>query len=60
MLSVLEQLTERVEHHLAVIYQDVELKKPYTDLCKQLLHTMRIDTADLLVIIIIGIKKMSC
>ena len=49
MLSVLEQLTERVEHHLAVIYQDVELKKPYTDLCKQLLHTMRIDTADLLV-----------
>ena len=49
MLSVLEQLTERVEHHLAVIYQDVELNTPYPELCKQLLRTMRIDSAELLV-----------
>ena len=49
MLSVLEQLTERVEHHLTVIYQDVELKTSYPELCRQLLHTMRIDAAELLV-----------
>ena len=49
MLSVLEQLTERVEHHLAVIYQDVELTTPYSELCKQLLHTMRINSVELLV-----------
>jgi len=49
MLSVLEQLTERVEHHLTVIYQDVELKTSYSELCRQLLHTMRIDAAELLV-----------
>ncbi len=55
MLSVLEQLTERVEHHLAVIYQDVELKNSYSSdssyslLCKQLLKTMRIDNAELLI-----------
>ena len=49
MLSVLEQLTERVEHHLAVIYQDVELTTPYSELCKQLLHTMRINSDELLV-----------
>jgi sucrose phosphorylase len=49
MLSVLEQLTERVEHHLTVIYQDVELKTSYPELCRHLLHTMRIDAAELLV-----------
>jgi sucrose phosphorylase len=55
MLSVLEQLVERVEHHLSVIYQDVELKEPYSSefayptLCKKLLKTMRIDHAELLV-----------
>jgi sucrose phosphorylase len=49
MLSVLEQLIERVEHHLAVIYQDVELITTYPGLCKQLLETMRINNSDLLV-----------
>lgn len=49
MLSVLEQLIERVEHHLAVIYQDVELNTTYPLLCKQLLKTMCIDDTELLV-----------
>lgn len=49
MLTVLEQLTERVEHHLAVIYQDVELTKCYPELCSQLLSTMRIDNPELLI-----------
>jgi len=49
MLSVLEQLTDRVEHHLAVIYQDVELTATYPDLCNQLMRTMRIDGANLVI-----------
>jgi sucrose phosphorylase len=49
MLSVLEQLIERVEHHLTVIYHDVELNISYPDLCKQLLQTMRIDASELLI-----------
>lgn len=49
MLTVLEQLTERVEHHLDVIYKDVELTKSYPALCSQLLNTMRIDDPKLLI-----------
>ncbi|MEP1446756.1 MAG: sugar phosphorylase [Paraglaciecola sp.] len=49
MLSVLEQLTERVEHHLAVIYEDIELQTQYPELCRQLLRTMRIDNGEVLI-----------
>ncbi|MBU3002879.1 sugar phosphorylase [Paraglaciecola arctica] len=49
MLSVLEQLTERVEHHLAVIYEDIELQTQYPELCRQLLRTMRIDDGEVLI-----------
>lgn len=49
MLSVYEQLIERVEHHLNVIYQDVELDVSYSELSKQLLHTMHIGEPELLV-----------
>jgi sucrose phosphorylase len=49
MLSVYEQLIERVEHHLNVIYQDVELDTSYSELSKQLLNTMRVSDPKLLV-----------
>jgi sucrose phosphorylase len=49
MLSVYEQLIERVEHHLNVIYQDVDLDTNYSELSKQLLNTMCISNPDLLV-----------
>ena len=49
MLSVYEQLIERVEHHLDVIYQDVELDTSYSELSKQLLNTMCIGDPELLV-----------
>jgi sucrose phosphorylase len=49
MLSVFEQLTDRVEHHLAVIYQDVELTVSYSELCTQLLHTIRIAEPELVI-----------
>ncbi|MFQ3189006.1 MAG: sucrose phosphorylase [Paraglaciecola sp.] len=50
MLTVLEQLIERVEHHLAVIYQDVELNTTYSELCQRLLNTMCINSTELLVV----------
>ncbi|MBL4630686.1 MAG: alpha-amylase [Paraglaciecola sp.] len=50
MLSVYEQLIEQVEHHLNVIYQDVELATPYSNLSRQLLNTMGISSADLVVV----------
>ncbi|MFT6897462.1 MAG: sucrose phosphorylase [Paraglaciecola sp.] len=40
MLSVYEQLTERVEHHLSVIYHDVELSQSYQHVSNRLLATM--------------------
>jgi sucrose phosphorylase len=43
MLSVFEQLTERVEHHLAVIYADVDLPISLPELSQQLLQTMGIE-----------------
>jgi sucrose phosphorylase len=49
MLSVLEQLTDRIEHHLAVIYEDVELGISYPDLGDQLLRTMRLEDPSLLI-----------
>ena len=49
MSSVFEQLIERVEHHLNVIYHDVELDISYSELSKQLLNTMSIGIPDLLV-----------
>lgn len=49
MLSVFEQLTERVEHHLEVIYQDIELDISYADLSNQLLTTMGIAQPEALI-----------
>ncbi|MGJ8680167.1 sugar phosphorylase [Paraglaciecola sp.] len=49
MLSIFEQLTERVEHHLNVIYDDVDLSISISDLCHQLLTTMRISQANSIV-----------
>ena len=49
MLSVLEQLTDRIEHHLAVRYEDVELGISYPDLGNQLLRTMYIEDPSLLI-----------
>ncbi|MCF2948989.1 sugar phosphorylase [Paraglaciecola aquimarina] len=49
MLSIFEQLTERVEHHLNVIYQDVDLSISIPELSQQLLATMRIGDADSIV-----------
>ena len=49
MSSVYEQLIERVEHHLNVIYYDVELDISYPELSKKLLNTMSIGIPDLLV-----------
>lgn len=49
MSSVYEQLIERVEHHLNVIYYDVELDISYSELSKKLLNTMSIGIPDLLV-----------
>ncbi len=46
MLSIYDQLTERVEHHLNVIYQGVDLDISISSLAKQLLSTMDIDQAD--------------
>lgn len=46
MLSIFDQLTERVEHHLNVIYQDVDLNVSVPELSKQLLTTMGISDAD--------------
>lgn len=46
MLTVFEQLNERVEHHLAVIYQDVELATSISELTSQLLTTMGISTPE--------------
>lgn len=43
MLSIFDQLTERVDHHLNVIYQDVELDCSIEALRDRLLATMRID-----------------
>lgn len=40
MLSVFEQLTERVEHHLDVIYQDVDLDVSHKELAGTLIETM--------------------
>ncbi|MEP2653023.1 MAG: sugar phosphorylase [Paraglaciecola sp.] len=42
MLSVFEQLTERVEHHLDVIYQDVGLEVSHKQLAGTLIKTMGI------------------
>ncbi|MEO9945337.1 sugar phosphorylase [Paraglaciecola sp.] len=42
MLSVFEQLTERVEHHLDVIYQDVDLEVSHNELAGTLIKTMGI------------------
>ncbi|MFT7216988.1 MAG: sucrose phosphorylase, partial [Paraglaciecola sp.] len=42
MLSVYEKLTERVEHHLSVIYSDVELSQSYQQVSNRLLATMRL------------------
>jgi sucrose phosphorylase len=43
MLSIFDQLTERVDHHLNVIYQDVKLDCSIEALRDRLLATMRID-----------------
>jgi sucrose phosphorylase len=49
MLPVFEQLIERVDHHLNLIYQDIELDISYSELSMQLLNTMRIGDPELLV-----------
>jgi sucrose phosphorylase len=49
MLPVFEQLIERVDHHLNLIYQDIELDVSYSELSMQLLNTMRIGDPELLV-----------
>jgi sucrose phosphorylase len=49
MLPVFEQLIERVDHHLNLIYQDIELGVSYSELSMQLLNTMRIGDPELLV-----------
>jgi sucrose phosphorylase len=46
MLSIVEQLTERVEHHLQVIYQDIELKISIPELAQQLVNTLGINNLD--------------
>jgi sucrose phosphorylase len=48
MLSVFEQLTERVEHHLSVIYEGLDLGVSDAVLCTQLLSTMEISDSDTL------------
>ena len=40
MQSTYNQLTELVEHHLAVIYNDIELAQSYQEIASQLLDTM--------------------
>lgn len=47
MLTVFAQLNERVEHHLSVIYQDVDLPVSTSKLTSQLLTTMGINTPEL-------------
>ncbi len=47
MLTVFEQLTERVEQHLSVIYQDIHLNLSYRKLTEQLLTTMGIHQPEL-------------
>jgi len=46
MLSIFEQLQERINHHLQVIYADVELQDSYEQLTQQLLQTMHIEHSD--------------
>ncbi|TDF34982.1 alpha-amylase [Alteromonadaceae bacterium M269] len=46
MLTTYEQLIERVEHHLQVIYKDVDIGTSIIALCNQLLETMRINQPD--------------
>jgi sucrose phosphorylase len=46
MLSIVEQLKERVNHHLSVIYADIPLADPIEDIVEQLLVTMNIEHSD--------------
>jgi sucrose phosphorylase len=46
MLSIFAQLQERVNHHLQVIYADVELQDSYEQLTAQLMQTMHIEHSD--------------
>lgn len=46
MLSIVEQLKERVNHHLSVIYADIALADPIEDIVEQLLVTMNIEQSD--------------
>ncbi|MFT5674758.1 MAG: sucrose phosphorylase [Paraglaciecola sp.] len=42
MSSVFELLTQRVEHHLSVIYAGVELEKSITEVAQDLISTMKL------------------
>ena len=46
MLSIFEQLTERVSHHLQVIYAEVDTQQSMTQLTQALLATMQIEHSD--------------
>ncbi|NCP64163.1 MAG: alpha-amylase [Paraglaciecola sp.] len=46
MLSIFEQLQERLHHHLNVIYADVQTSESLEDIATQLLQTMQIDSSD--------------
>jgi sucrose phosphorylase len=46
MLSIVEQLKERVNHHLNVIYADITLNESIEELTEQCLVTMKIDQSD--------------
>lgn len=46
MLSIFEQLRERVNHHLQVIYAEVDLQESVEQLTQQLMQTMNIEHSD--------------
>lgn len=46
MLSIVEQLKERVNHHLEVIYADIKLPESLDEIAEQLLLTMNIEHSD--------------
>ncbi|MDP5041074.1 MAG: alpha-amylase family glycosyl hydrolase, partial [Paraglaciecola sp.] len=50
MLTIVEQLKERVNHHLQVIYAEIELSETIEDIAQQLLVTMNIDHSDKLMV----------
>lgn len=48
MSEVVEQLTDKINHHLAVIYDGIALKQPIEELTQLLIQEMGLEQADLL------------